>query len=551
MDDLLTRLASWSDPWFWLCFTALLYTNTVIGFFPLSSDRELTAGEHFLMHARRLLLLMFLVLIPGFPLILWFLAASVTGNIAAANNIVDIVIISQAGRMWGLIAGGLLAGLLTRIIFLRYLYPHFSSWYIFRRVSQRGDQVSDIRAEADRFREKNFLPVKYYKAGKIFVGLRQDNTPLYVATEDWKTWNQRLVGATQTGKGILFGVQLDQSVRQGFCTVFFDVKPDKHALGIMRKACEETGRRLVTVDFNGELPGKWSPFRTGTDREIKTRLMQAYNLEERGDTADFYKIGEREFLESVFDKWNKELIDLPKLLRDSAKPPPTVTNLTREMLALSALKPGRSKGVDIERVLRENAVLYVRSSATDPVVKRATRMFLLCLLQATTRMYRRRERNSHLFIGIDEVKFIATDILGDMLATITGFDCHIAIAYQSLGDLKSVNRRLVNVEALEFSVENNCKMSLYYQPNDFETAEYAARQSGTKQASRYRMNVDINKAGGEVYAERNLITQEEVFYIHPNTLMMLPSRVAMAKMPGRLAEIVHTSWVAVEPAYMD
>ena len=110
---------------------------------------------------------------------------------------------------------------------------------------------------------------------------------------------------------------------------------------------------MVTVDFNGELPGKWSPFRTGTDREIKTRLMQAYNLAERGDTADFYKIGEREFLESVFDKWNKELIDLPKLLRDSAKPPPTVTNLTREMLALSALKPGRSKGVDIERVLRE------------------------------------------------------------------------------------------------------------------------------------------------------------------------------------------------------
>ena len=383
------------------------------------------------------------------------------------------------------------------------------------------------------------------------MGLRQDNTPLHVAVDDWKLWNQRMVGATQSGKGILFGVQLDQSVRLGFCTVFFDVKPDRHALGIMRKACEDTGRRLVTVDFNGELPGKWSPFRTGTEREVKTRLMHAFNLSERGDTADFYKIGEREFLESVFGKWNRELIDLPKLLRDAAKPPPTVTNLTRELLALSALKPGRSKGVDIERVLRENAVLYVRSSSTDPVVKRATQVFLLCLLQAATRMHRRGERSSHLFIGIDEVKFIATDILGDMLATITGFDCHIAIAYQSLGDLKSVNRRLVNVEALEYSVENNCKMSLYYQPNDFETAEYAARQSGTKQASRYRMNVDINKAGGEVYAERNLITQEDVYYIHPNTLMMLPSRVAMAKMPGRLAEIIHTAWVAVEPGYLE
>ena len=551
MDDLLPRLADWSDPWFWVCFAAVIYTNTVIGFLPLTSERELTAAEHLLMHARRVLLLLFLMLFPGFPLVLWFLAAGVTGDLAAAGTIVNIVVISQAGRMWGLVAGGLLGGALTRIVFLRYLYPRFSSWYIFRRVSQRGDQVSDIRSEANRFRKKQFLPGKYYRAGNIFMGLRQDNTPLHVAVDDWKLWNQRMVGATQSGKGILFGVQLDQSVRLGFCTVFFDVKPDRHALGIMRKACEDTGRRLVTVDFNGELPGKWSPFRTGTEREIKTRLMHAFNLSERGDTADFYKIGEREFLESVFGKWNRELIDLPKLLRDAAKPPPTVTNLTRELLALSALKPGRSKGVDIERVLRENAVLYVRSSSTDPVVKRATRVFLLCLLQAATRMHRRGERSSHLFIGIDEVKFIATDILGDMLATITGFDCHIAIAYQSLGDLKSVNRRLVNVEALEYSVENNCKMSLYYQPNDFETAEYAARQSGTKQASRYRMNVDINKAGGEVYAERNLITQEDVYYIHPNTLMMLPSRVAMAKMPGRLAEIIHTAWVAVEPGYLE
>ena len=60
------------------------------------------------------------------------------------------------------------------------------------------------------------------------------------------------------------------------------------------------------MDFNGELPGKWSPFRTGTEREIKTRLLHGFNLVERGDTADFYRITERQFLESVFDKWSRE-----------------------------------------------------------------------------------------------------------------------------------------------------------------------------------------------------------------------------------------------------
>ena len=130
------------------------------------------------------------------------------------------------------------------------------------------------------------------------------------------------------------------------------------------------------------------------------------------------------------------MTDLPRFIRAAAAPPPTVSNLTGELLALSALRPGRNRGLNVERVLEENAVLYVRSSATDPVVKRATELLLLCLLQAATRLYRQGRRAGHLFIGIDEVKFVASDILGDMLATITGSDCHIAIAYQSLGDLE-------------------------------------------------------------------------------------------------------------------
>ena len=88
-----------------MCIAAVLYTNCVVGFIPLASVRELTPAEHLLMHIRRILLLLLLLLFPGFPLCLWFLAANATGDITAANNVVDIVVISQAGRMWGLMAG--------------------------------------------------------------------------------------------------------------------------------------------------------------------------------------------------------------------------------------------------------------------------------------------------------------------------------------------------------------------------------------------------------------------------------------------------------------
>lgn len=549
MEDILRLAADWSDPWLWIAVAFIVYAFACIGLQPLGTDRQTSTAEHVLMHARRVLWLALLALACGFPMLIWSLAAGLSGEARVAHNILGIVVTEPATRRWGLPVAALLGGLLTRLIFLRYLHPRFSSWYVFRRVAQRGDLVPDIRAEAARFKRRTCVPQAHYQRGKVFIGLRENGAPMHLDAQDWQMWNQRMVGATQTGKGALFGVQLDQAIRMGLGAVFFDIKPDQHAFSIMQRACKETGRRLVTVDFNGELPGKWSPFRTGADREIKTRLLHGFNLVERGDTADFYRINERQTLESVFDKWNRELTDLPGLLKEAATPPPTVSNLTREMLTLTALKPGRNRGLNVERALQENAVVYVRSSATDPVVKRATELLLLCLLQAAMRLHRQGRRANHLFIGIDEVKFIAGNILGDMLATITGFDCHIAIAYQSLGDLKSVNSRLVNVEALQSSVENNCKMSLYYQPNDFETADYAARQSGTKQASRYRMNVDINLAGGEVYGQRNLITQEEVSHIHPNTLLMMPPGVVMVKLPGKPAEIIHTSWVPLAPAH--
>ena len=223
MDDVLTQLTNWSEPWLWVSLAAVLCAFALIGFLPLASERELatTHVEQVLMHLRRALLLAFLLLALGFPVILWSLAANVSGSAATASKVVHIVVFQQAWRMWGLLAGALLGGLVLKVIFLRCVQPRFSSWFIFRRVSQRGDFVSDIRAEANRFRERNFQPDKHYQAGQVFLGLKENGSPLRVKVGDWKAWNQRIVGPTQTGKGVFFGVQLDQSMSPRFLHGFF------------------------------------------------------------------------------------------------------------------------------------------------------------------------------------------------------------------------------------------------------------------------------------------------------------------------------------------
>ena len=162
---------------------------------------------------------------------------------------------------------------------------------------------------------------------------------------------------------------LDQAIRHHMCTVFIDPKPDKHALAIMQRACKETGRQLVTLDFTGHLPGKWAPFRTGTDREIKTRLYTSLGLLETGKESDFFKIKERQLIDKLFPQWDKEIHGLYKALQSMESPPERALGVISEYHGLKTINPTKHRGVDIERALKENAVVYVRGSTTDPLIR--------------------------------------------------------------------------------------------------------------------------------------------------------------------------------------
>ncbi len=441
---------------------------------------------------------------------------------------------------------GCVGGVVIKTLLQRYALPRWSAWWSYRRVAQRDDSASDVRAEAQRLIPKDFRPERYYQREQIFLGLNNQSKPITVAVSKWQTENQKIIGPTQTGKGVLIGVQLDQAIRQHMCTIFIDPKPDKHALAIMKQACTASDRQLITLDFNGYLPGKWAPFRTGTEREIKTRLYTALGLMETGNESDFFKIKERQIIDSLFPHWDKEIHSLYKALEGMDSPPARAQGIINEFRTLKSINPGKHRGVDIERALKENAVIYVRASITDPLIIQVCSLLIQCILQSAMRMYTNQERESHLFLCIDEVRFMVTDLLADTLATITGANAHLAIAYQSLEDIRNIKDINVNAKSVEKSINVNCKSTIYYQAADFETAVYAAEQTGTRQASRYRYSVNQNILGGETYDNKHTISQEEQAYISTNTLLMLPERVAVHKRPNQLAELLYTAWINVE-----
>lgn len=430
----------------------------------------------------------------------------------------------------------------------RYLRVYISSIKRKLTMRQSGDELSDIRAEKGQLESKNYDPRKHYKSGHMFFGLDEQNSPIYVPLEEWEATHQRYVGPTQTGKGVEIGVQLDQAIRGGQCVIFIDPKPDKHAKAIMRKACEETGRNFVELDLNPEGRGKYAPFMGGSLRDRRTRLMYVLGLHDTGDTADFYKSGERAILDKLLESWDGHLDTLRQLLRnpDIFELVKRSLNYINEWLSLSTFQLDKRKtGFSVERSLCENAVVYIRGNLDDEVINKATTVLLMEIVQECKRLDP--IRKTHVFLATDEIAFLINEKIADSLATVAGFRCNMLLAYQSEGDLLNLKDKTQNAQAIASRVKTNCKISLYYMAMDYQTAKTMADESGTIQKAVTRsQKVDIGKHQQEEWDNSRDIHRVEEALITINKAKMLPARVGILYRPAKLATPCFTAWVPID-----
>ena len=185
MDDILTRLVNWSDPWFWVCLASVLYSFAVIGFLPLTSEKELTTVEHVLMHSRRVLLLALLLLTLGFPSILWFLSLNLSGNVAAANNIVDIVITGQLWADVGPVDGGIACRTHNQnYFFALYIPPVFVLVHIQAGIAERRSGLGHTSGIEPLQGKRIFTPTGTTRQGRYLSDYRRTTPP---CTSIWRS----------------------------------------------------------------------------------------------------------------------------------------------------------------------------------------------------------------------------------------------------------------------------------------------------------------------------------------------------------------------------
>ena len=448
------------------------------------------------------------------------------------------------------------SGAFLRFYYFRFFHPWVSSTLRDLRNKQTNESESDIRDERLKYNAKNFNPEEYYdkKFKKIFLGLDNNNEPVYVPASTWLETNMMVTGPTRYGKGVVLGCLMEQAIIRGDQLIYIDPKNDKFAAKIMLQTCAKYDRPFYYVSLNDDSLGYWSPFEGGKRRDAYNRLISIFGMMENSGDADFYKAMEKKVfnrlikLEDPFDiesiyrkvKYHNEHVqdDGDRLLKIEAQ--------LENWRQIESLNPPKDfSGFSLEKAMLENAVIYFQGSLNDEVIKTATKSFILEVIQESARLDR--VRKSHLTFIIDEVRFLVSKTLADALATIVGFRVNIVTACQSINDLKTPDDINLDGEATYRSISTNSQLKLVYGGADSDTAEWVAKLSGSivKQVTSME-KVTVKAAGAETWDMGRTVKPLEEALIPENVALTLPPRICVVFRPSELATVTFTSPVKVK-----
>ncbi|MEO8964589.1 MAG: type IV secretory system conjugative DNA transfer family protein, partial [Gammaproteobacteria bacterium] len=485
-----------------------------------------------------------------YPLIAWFFYTAENTLGLAETLWTFFVWYEKKLWYWLFPVGWWMIGFILRFYLHRYVKPSVSHFKRKLRITQKTDALSDIRNEKEHYQPKTFLPEKYYQPDHMFIGLDANEEPIYIKRDDWRETNMQVLGPTRSGKGVAIGNLIDQAIFYGDTVIYIDPKGDKFIPHIMADRAKKMCRHFYAYDLNDATEneiraGEWAPFTGGDERARRARILTAFGLNDTGGESDFYKGRERKLLDKLLVSTNGRI---PLLLEEFEKNADyqeqgqRLYNAISQWAKIKSLCPKKDRGLSIKKSLLNNAVIYVRGSMDDEIIREATRILVMEIVQEIKRLHHL--RTSHVTLVIDEVRFLISNPLVDSLATIAGFNANVAIAYQAKNDVRNLTDRTLDAKSIDQSININCQLKLIYGSLDPETNQWAEEMSGERLKLVTRNeHTKVGKLGEETWENTRSIGQEKEGFITENTMLSLKRRVGILFQPRELAKVVFTSFV--------
>lgn len=429
---------------------------------------------------------------------------------------------------------------------------------ITRSSSLERNKKTDIRF-MDKYlppSRKRFDPLKYLsQKNGVFLGLDEKNKPVFVKNGDWINSHVLLSGRTRCGKGVVAQIMGWQSIQSGEFFVVLDPKCDKWMPHIYKKSCEKAGKPYVFLDLRQSAHPQINLLEGSTEEELENMFLGAFSLSEKGDAADFYRLGDRKAARQAARWAAGRAGATPRALVSQFAEnwginAPGFLAALQEMAELPSVNLVAG-GIDIKKLAESGGCLYVVGDMLNTRIVRMQRMLLLKLMMFSKNRNQLVEQKI-IRIFADEFKAHLSKPFITALGTTASTRLLLILAMQSFQDLKDCPSDL-NPEMVAGAVIENCGLQISYQIKDPDTAERLAGQTGKILVDDEMRQVNKNLALSETIGGRT-VRQADRFFIDTNMITSLPMPDEQEKTVGcavvvgasKLAQFCFTSPVLVE-----
>lgn len=396
------------------------------------------------------------------------------------------------------------------------------------------NKMTDIRTIHEHLPhdKQRFDPLKYINKKKgVFVGLSEEDMPIYIKYSDWETSHLMLTGRTRSGKGISAQSIGYQSIKFGELLVILDPKLDNFMPHVFKKACEEADKPYVLLDLRQSAHPQINMFEGCDNETLENVLIAAFGFSPKGDIADAYRALDRKaarqaagYVSNNPGASPKEVLDALgagwKEKDESGLTAMMCYEMFSEMAELPAVnRKGGTGGVDIKKLVETGGCLYVVGDMMNSRVITMQRMILIRLLMIAKN---RPQNDGQRIIRVmaDEYRVHISRPFIVSLGASAGWRLLSILAFQSFEDLRDCPADLDPDMVRGASLEN-CALQLSYRIKDDETAEALAACTGEILVDVEVKDIDRNAALVETVGGRS-IRQSQRWLIDKNMIKSLP-----------------------------
>lgn len=422
-----------------------------------------------------------------------------------------------------------LAGLAFHLTARRLLAGEIDS--LKHRMIKKSKLERNTRTDVRKVKELlpdsiEYNPLDYIDLKKgVFIGLDKDDQPQYITIKEFQKQHAAIIGTTGSGKGITASVLLYQAIMLGEAVFVEDPKDDEWAVHVLREACKKAGKKFVVINLN-RTNHQLDLLADISHEQLEELFNAGFSLSKKGEAADFYRIADRRAARNVaaIHKTGMTLYDLfnDDNVKSIGEDAPAFLGELEEIALVNSVNA--KNGFSLKEIFDNGGCCYIIGSTRNQKIISAQRMILTRLIQIAETRDRINTTPRVVAIFLDELKYHISRPTMEGLGTARDKSVHIFMAFQAIDDLRDCPSDL-NGDSVIGAVIENAKFKLIYKIQNPETAEWAAKMTGSILVDDEMRKVRTDLSLTEKVDTDRMIRQAESYYVDSNMFLNLPERV--------------------------